>query len=193
MGTYILFVLLAFIVTFTFFGKESSALSVGIRFFFGIFIIFICFLACTVFGPNLYVDYKGCMRSKESNVSSDIDLYELYQQGKYYTGYAYDAPHLCIERKGFHNNCTDDGYGDKYRKIEVNKVKFTGRVIKMYSFNAFTSNFYKLELKIDGKRYWINDYEYNDIRFGYTNRDRIYKDFKVGICMPWEIRDIDIP
>ena len=91
------------------------------------------------------------------------------------------------------NSCKDYSNNYIYKKIDADKVLFTGRVIKSDSFNAFTSDLYKIEVIINDKRYWINAYTFDDMTFSMSKDwPRYATSFKVKKCSIFTIRDLTV-
>ena len=161
--------------------------------FFG-FIIIIVLILFFVFGPWVYTDYKGCMDKEDSNISKLVDIYEVKQMGNSYTRYKYYAPFLCVDIYQNGDDCKDHGYGNIYHKIDATHMRFTGRILKTYSFNAFTSNSFDMEVLIDNKRYWIGKYAYDEIRYGgmYKNWPKDATEFQLKSCSIFSIRNFTV-
>ena len=176
---------------FTFVGKSDSAGAIFGRFIFAIFVSILLFLFFGVFGGWTQENYKSCMDREEYNVSKKVDIYKVVSNSHNYTRGKYDAPFLCVDEYQNGEQCNDDGYGFRYEKIEGKKLVFTGNIIKTRSFNAFTSNSYKLEILIDNKRYWVNKYDFDEIRYGgmRINWPKDAKEFHLKECSLFNLRN----
>jgi len=177
MNIYIFFAILIFINLYIILLKSNSSLDIIKKLLIGLVLFFICLFMCAVFGPWVYIDYSSCVPTSESNVSKDKKIYIRYKNGEYFSRYKYDAPFLCV------SYCKDSIYEDRYKNINVDKIKLTGRVLKSYSLNAFGSRSVNVEIKLNGKRYWSSVLDYN-----YVSDKRL----NVKSCSLFDIKDIKI-
>lgn len=122
-----------------------------------------------IFGPIFHIDYENCVDVGEKNIISNARVYERVfnttQDKRQYSRYRYDAPLLCVDayRNNMCKNSVYSGAGYQLKKIDARKVLLTGRIIKMYSFNAFNDDMYRLEVSINNKKYFVSHYEYDDM------------------------------
>jgi len=157
---------------------------------FTLFFAFILLFVWSFIGPHVYVDYVDCMDTKEHNITDEAIIYEVIfnnkKEEKQYSKFTYKIPPLCVEENSQDTICRDHY---SLNQLHTKKVLFTGRVMKTYCFNEFCNDSYLLEVLINNKKYWVGEYDYDDMLLGsYRNRD-FKRGFKVEICPIYTIRD----
>ena len=124
-----------------------------------------------IFGPMFHISYENCVDKTEKNIIHNIRIYkEIPIEGSRILRQSnlsdkYDKPFLCVESSIHDNQCHINKVTGEYnlKEIHTNTVKLTGRVIKQYSFNAFNSDLYFLEVLINHKKYLISHWGYDDM------------------------------
>jgi len=183
---YIIFISIFFIVFYAFWNTQYTSFGgILLKLFFFIVTLFMIFLFFT-FGPWVYIEYNPCTTKEDINISNNSEVYEIvYKKG--YTRYTYDAPLLCIKEHPRSSLCQDDGYV-QYKKINTKDIHITGRIIKMYALNAFTSNSYDVEVIINHKYYWIGANDYDILK----NRHKDFEQHIESFCPFYTIKDFTV-
>jgi hypothetical protein len=132
-----------------------------------------------IFGPTFYISYNNCTDTGKKPIIKNVRIYEELPTKNSKSlrlsdlSEKYNHSFLCIEDNNQDNDCHMYlGYGEyTLKQIYSKEIQLTGRVIKQYSFNAFNSDMYTLEVLIGNKKYLVSHQEYDDM----TIKDPIQK------------------